>query len=126
MLFKIKPKGESKRKFLERVGERVSPSISWDEIFEENELPVVMFSGFLTWNARIMTCASDLEDWFVEPEDRRIDKLFLVPVSELLKVSPEFKMHHYLETLEEFKKMVGGFDFVNGRPFSRAEEDTHN
>jgi len=81
----LNPPGESKEAFLERMGERVS-GVNWSKL-DSNKVPVIWIDNGPFSAAGIAYNKKELEAFLAEPDDRP-RKLYLVPVDEVVKVSP--------------------------------------
>jgi len=88
----INPIDETKEQWLEKNGTEVPFLDKWD--IPENHFPVVLVDNGPFTAAGIAYCESELKA-FINPEDWRPKRYFIVPIHRLHEVSPE--LERYME-----------------------------
>lgn len=93
----INPKGMTKEQFLKKYGERVDRVPEWQTI-PQDKLPVCIVDNTMFTAAGVCYDEHEIEEFLVDLGiDGRPHAWFIVPVVELVKVSPLFAVKHYYD-----------------------------
>ena len=87
MGYYINPPGQSKERWLEENGNPLPLNTKWENI-PGGHLPVILVDNSVFTAAAIGYSKSEFE-YFLDPEDRRLKKMYYVPIKKLLDVADE-------------------------------------